>query len=232
MEVRQPSARSVEVTDGKVLPAEGLPADGTVVREWGDFIPARDIRVHCRDVPQVVRSDRSMSQFTRRCDTAVAFDHPYARFTIAQLEQIADQDAEAAYLLAYRLLMTPAQYEDPTATLETGLSYALKALLQTGEKQAFDLLIDGRHFGDWTVWATIDGTPTPEQVQEKAEEYVWYKAGRNLGFIAVDDFHWQELAGVMQRFAKYFSMADLNRQAREISDSISTSLSGLAEDVR
>ena len=199
--------------------------DGTVAREWGEFILAKDIRVNCRDVPQVIKSDLSGAEFLRQCDSVTVFDHPYVFFTDDQLKQIADYDAEAAYLLGYRVLLGSGTDSNSVANLEMGLTYAMKALVETGEKQAFDLLIDGRRFRDWSVWATANEVPTTAQVQEKAEEYVWHKAGRSLGFIAEEDFHWQELSDVMRRFDKYFDLDDLNRQANDLSMSISESRS-------
>jgi len=194
--------------------------DGTVAREWGDFIKAKDIRIKCRTVQSVVRDVPRPEDYYRKCLHLTEFDHPYAGFTDEQLEQIADYDAEAAYLLAHRLLIQPSPGNTFDENPERGLSYAMNALVQTGEKQVFDLMIEGRHFKNWKVWATLNGVPNTREIREKAEEYIWYKAGHNLGFIKDDGYRWTKLLGIMQRFESYFDMNELNAQAREISDGV------------
>ncbi len=204
--------------------------DGTVAREWGDFIKAKDIRIKCRTVQSVVRDVPRPEDFYRDCRHFTEFDHPYALFTDEQLEQIASYDAEAAYLLAHRLLIQPSRGNTIDENPERGLSYAMKALVQTGEKQVFDLMIEGRHFKNWKVWATLNGVPNTREIREKAEEYIWYKAGHNIGFIKNDDHRWTKLLGIMQRFESYFDMNELNAQAKEISDGVTHRRSLVAGD--
>lgn len=206
-------------TEGAPEGDNGL-IDGTVAREWGDFIKAKDIRIDCRDVRLVVREVPRPEDYSRKCGHFTEFDHPYAGFTDEQLEQIANYDAAAAYLLAHRLLIQPSQGSTVGQNPERGLSHAMNALVQTGEKQVFDLLIEGRHFKNWSVWATVNGVPNAREIREKEEEYVWYRAGHNIGLIADDDYGWKRLLGTMQRFESYFDMDELNSRAAIISDGI------------
>lgn len=199
---------------------DGALIDGTVAREWGDFIKAKDIRIDCRDVRQVIRAQPRPEDYRRECGHVTVFDHPYAGFTDAQLEQIADYDAEAAYLIAHRLLIQPSQGNTIDQNPQRGLSYAMYALVQTGEKQVFDLMLAGRHFRNWAVWSTVDGVPSPREIREKEEEYIWSKAGHNLGLVDDDDYRWRRLLGVMRRFESYFDQNELNARATEISDGV------------
>ena len=194
--------------------------DGAIVREWGDFIKAMDIRVNCQAEQVVIRDVPRPEDFVRKCDVATRFDHPYAAFTDDQLEQIAGHDAEAAYLLAHRLLMQPSPGNSIDPNPEQGLTYALNALVQTGEKQVFDLLIDGRHFRNWQVWHTLNGVPNSRQIQEREEEYVWYRAGNNLGFIGDDDNQWKKITDSVRRYESYFDLDELDARAQDISDGI------------
>ena len=194
--------------------------DGTVAREWGDFIRAKDIRINCRTVRSVVRNVPRPEDYFTKCDLNTEFDHPYAAFTDEQLEQIANHDWEAAYLLAYRLLMQPSPEKKRDENPQTGLSYAMNALVNTGEPQIFELMIKGRHFNNWIVWATVNGVPNERQIGEKSEEYLWYKVGRNLGYIENDDHQWRRLTGIMKRFESYFDIDELNSQAARISDGV------------
>lgn len=194
--------------------------DGIVAREWGDFIKAKDIRINCRNVRSAVRDVPRPEDFFRKCDHFTEFDHPYAGFTDEQLEQIANVDAAAAYLLAHRLLIQPSQGHTIEQNPQRGLSHAMNALVRTGEKQVFKLLIDGRHFKNRLDWATVDGVPSSREIREKEEEYVWSRAGYNIGFIADDDYGWKRLLRTMQRFERYFDMDDLDSQAAKISDGI------------
>lgn len=202
------------------LQGENKLVDGTVAREWGDFIRAKDIRSNCRTVRSVMRDVPRPDDYFTRCDVKTEFDHPYAAFADEQIEQIASHDWEAAYLLAYRLLIQPSLGRTRDENPQTGLSYAMNALVHTGERQIFELMIRGRHFKNWHVWATVNGVPNKREVREKAEEYVWYKAGRNLGFIEDDDYRWRELLGIMQRYENYFDINELNTQAADISDGV------------
>lgn len=196
--------------------------DGAVAREWGDFVSAKDIWVNCRAVRSVMRDTPRPSDYVTECDLKTEFDHPYATFSDDQLEQIAGHDWEAAYLLAYRLLIQPDSGIPTVEDLESGLSYAMNALVHTGEKQVFDLMISGRHFENWGVWATLNGIPNDRQIHEKEEEYIWYKAGHNLGFIKDDDYQWTRLLVVMHRYESYFNVGELNVRAAEISDYVAT----------
>ncbi|HET6628659.1 MAG TPA: hypothetical protein VFG91_02675 [Woeseiaceae bacterium] len=199
--------------------AEAKLVDGSVAREWGTFIEAKDIRVNCRDVQEVVRQLPRPEDYSRRCDTKTVFNHPYALFTDAQLEQIAGYDPAAAYLLAYRMLMRP---DDKPGgdELEEALSYALNALVWTGEKQVFDLLINGRFFPNRMVWSTVDGMPTAPEIREKKGQYILLKAGRTLGLVPEDDFRWTLLSRVMAKHQQYFDVEALDEQAEWLSDEI------------
>ena len=214
-----PPAIPAGVESVELAPAEAELVDGSVAREWGTFIGAKDVRVNCRDVRQVVRPVPRPEDYTRRCDLKTVFNHPYAFFTDAQLEQIAGYDAAAAYLLAYRMLMRPGGIHSGDE-LEEALSYALDALVWTGEKQAFDLLIDGRHFPDRSVWSTVNGVPTASEIREKEEQYVWLKAGRDLGLVEDDDFRWTLLTRAITRYQQYFDVAALDERAERFSDRI------------
>ena len=75
----------------------------------------------------------------------------------------------------------------------------MNALGRTGEIQAFDLMIEGRHFKNWMVWSTVNGVPNDRGIREKAEEYIWNKAGHNLGFITGDNYRWRIWVGTIER---------------------------------
>lgn len=201
--------------------SHGPLSDGTIIREWGTFIKARDIRINCRPEAIIIREFPTANDYVTKCDSRTEFDHPYALFTDAQLEQIADADAEAAYLLAYRLLVSRSPKESAEVNPERALSFAMNALTHTGEEQVFNLLIDGRKFRNWGVWATADGIPNQAQVAEKAEEYKWYKVGLNLGYVAEDDFKWKKLVRQLRQFKDYFDVDDIDTQAKVISDGVS-----------
>ena len=196
--------------------------DGTVAREWGDFIRARDIRINCRAVQSVVRNVPRPEDYFTKCHLKTEFDHPYAEFTDRQLEQIADYDAEAAYLLAHRLLIQPSVNGQipPAADPSVGLSHAMNALIISGEQQVYDLLLDGRHFRNWMVWSTVGGEPSEKQVIEKQEEYIWTKAGLNLGFVAEEDRRWRKLSRQMSSYRDYFDFEEMDATAQRISDGV------------
>ncbi len=215
--------RDNEVEDEKDL------VDGVMFRKWGDFIKAKDFRSNCRTERQVIRDVPKPEDYFTRCGFRTEFDHPYALFTDEQLEQIADNDWEAAYLLAHRLLIQPSPGKSRDENPQKGLSYAMNALVHTAEKQIFDLLIQARRFKGRPVWYTVDGVPSAREIRQKAEEYVWHKAGHDLGFIDDDDYQWRKLHGQMERFEEYFDMNELNSRAETLSDGVTEGLQRFAE---
>jgi len=206
--------------------------DGTVASAWGDFVPARTIRKNCRKIQEVIRSVPHEEDFTTKCDHETVFDHPYASFSDDQLLQIANSDAEAAYLIAHRLLLQPSADKKLGRDPRPGLDFARKALVLSGEKQVFELILAGWHFKNFQVWASANGQPTPDQVQRKANEYFWFKLGRNLGFIEDMDARWTLLLREISRHSQHFDVEELDKRARVATDGFHRAREHVTGEVR
>lgn len=221
---RETLVRQVQGDTGRPVIAEAAHedaalVDGTVAQEWGSFVRAREIRYDCRDEREVWRPVPKAEDFSRRCDTRTVFDHPYELFTPEQLDQIAGHDPVAAYILGYRILEYRHRHQiESGRMLEDGLSHAITAFVLTGEPQTYDLLIDGRHFPNRSVWSTVGGVPDEREVREKGEQYRWLKAGRNLGVIEEDDYRWVLVTREMERYETYFDREALDAGAERLAE--------------
>ncbi|NND72739.1 MAG: hypothetical protein HKN43_14275 [Rhodothermales bacterium] len=96
------------------------------------------------------------------------------------------------------------------------MSYAMNALVHTGEQQVFELMMPGRHIRNQGVWSTTSGIQIDRELREEKKECIWYKTRYNLGFIGEDDYQWTRLL----RFENYFDISKLKMQAADISDGV------------
>ena len=110
------------------------------------------------------------------CQTLLQFDHPYDAFTHAQLKQIHETDAIAAYILGMKTFHDPAwqQYFE----YETSVNYLHDAAVLSGKAQPYLDMLRSRQ---------LDRNDLPPTDFSRRESYVWYEAGIRAGVIRPSD---------------------------------------------
>lgn len=171
------SSSDSELTESALDP--GIPNDGDVVGEWGDFVRFRDVATNCRhETKTLIRDEETDVRAVWQCDTKTVADHAYQNLSDAQLKQIANQDGVAALILGVRLSTSAPDVESYKAA--TGYLYS--AVLLTGERQAYQTLMAHQDiaFGATYVNDNVDSIAN-------ANSYVWTVAGEHLGILSESD---------------------------------------------
>lgn len=145
----------------------GSSSQDEVLVEYGEFVPVKEYRRDCSRGIHLLGGDES--ELIETCTRRFEFDHSYADFTDSQLSQIAQNDGQAAFLLAHRQLIDPS--EGQTQDIEAGLNNVISAIIHGGGQQAFSLLLDEKVFSPY---------------QDNDSFFLWSYVGSELGLLADD----------------------------------------------
>ncbi|NIV19030.1 MAG: hypothetical protein GWN47_11775 [Woeseiaceae bacterium] len=143
--------------------------DGKVIRTAGQFVRLVTVYENC-----------GIAETASGCDLKTYYDHPYNDFSFSDLDQIADFDAVAAFIIAERIFSRSDYRErfDGDDWYEAGVNHYLRAAVLSGHKQPYEAMLTARDL----VPSSDDQSAASRH--RARELYIWAKAGVDLGYLA------------------------------------------------
>lgn len=190
--------------DSQPVPYAG--SNGTTPH-YGERIQFTEV-TECSD--SYVQTTRGDWVPTLDCTPAkLVVDHPYGNYTIAQLEQAANEmnDGDAAYILAERFAS-----ETWRDRREDAHAYYLKAFLLTSDSEIYS-----RMLGEMGLNGSVSTRNGEIDVESLAANYTMFRVGQMFG--VVEDAAVDRLAAAV-RGADSIDVAALEQQAQGVYESL------------
>ena len=147
--------------------------DGKIIQESGEFVREMTVYENC-----------GIAETDFGCDLRTFYDHPYNDFSFEQLNQIADFDAVAAFILAERILKQNMYREhyDGDEWYQTAVNYYLRAAVLGDHSEPYVKMLQARNL------LVLSDDYSGKSRHTARELYVWARAGADLGYLPPNNY--------------------------------------------